>query len=447
MKPGDRVCHPKYGAGSIVAIFSRAGHMGAEVDFGWAREWVSAQELGLTISADPPKVSQTGRPVKTKGIPRISSDIVEARRGVFALKLGQVLEKDVLHLSTGTANAEKQLRGVVESALGKRAKSVLIEGAWGSGKTHLLTMLTAIANEKDMATSSIILDGVGTELSNPMSLLEAIFSSLRYPNESIAGGFRGKIAAFRKAGMDYSLSRKGGERVAKAIMALRSDAVDEPEVMHTLEDYFSLALPASHANDKLKHSLCSGMRLPPMRALKVEDRAERFCELLKAWTGFVTLTGAKGLVLVIDEVDVEYASTRWDSEKRYRRGRLLISLKKLMKDRIPLVIAFGSAPAQDEDLDQEDPIEALKSRIGGVDLTIKSPPPRVESLRALGAKIYDLYRQAYPEREWRGKHVSVKKWIDAFAETHIKSELHPVPRTFVRGTLEYLDIAITSNPS
>ena len=39
MKPGDAVRHPVLGDGAVISIASRGGDAGAEVDFGYMREW------------------------------------------------------------------------------------------------------------------------------------------------------------------------------------------------------------------------------------------------------------------------------------------------------------------------------------------------------------------------------------------------------------------------
>ena len=46
MKPGDEVQHPLLGGGRVVAVYAKGGQAGAEVDFGYMADWVSAAALG-----------------------------------------------------------------------------------------------------------------------------------------------------------------------------------------------------------------------------------------------------------------------------------------------------------------------------------------------------------------------------------------------------------------
>ena len=65
------------------------------------------------------------------------------------------------------------------AAARRQPQSVPVEGSWGAGKTHLLTLLTRLAAEQRLATATVILDGEGVTLSEPMGLMEAILGSLR----------------------------------------------------------------------------------------------------------------------------------------------------------------------------------------------------------------------------------------------------------------------------
>lgn len=445
MKPGGRVRHPSLGEGRVVAVYAKGGQAGAEVDFGYMAEWVSATELGeqsvdeREISQPELQIPEGGAPAAPRTLSHLPDDIVDARRGVLALKLGQVLERHVLRLSTGTEKIQADLEEVVSCAVQRQARSILIEGAWGSGKTHLLTMLSAIAAASGMATSSVILDGGGVALSEPMSLMEAFLSSLRYPGEPAPCGINRRLSQLRRSEARWELFHRGGERIADAIWEVPMSAFDEPEVVQVLEDYFTLNAPATQANLMLSRLGYWRVRLPPMKARRVDERPVRFCELLQGWTEFVALTGAKGLVLIIDEVDVEYASTIWSAEARRRRSNLLRALRKCLKTRLPLVVAFGGAPASGDVAARDDAVRDLAKRSGGFDLEIEAPQPNLQQTRELARRVHALYALAYPERMIKIDRDGLKKLLDAFAESHLKT-ISPVPRNFVRGTLERLDV-------
>lgn len=107
-------------------------------------------------------------------------------------------------------------------------------------------------------------------------------------------------------------------------------------------------------------------------------------------------TGAKGFVLIVDEVDVDYAATTgWaagSTQERIRRRSLLSSLGECLKTRLPLIIAFGSAPAGGEVAEEHDAVRDLVRMLGESVLTvIEAPRPDLAQMRQLLHHVADLY--------------------------------------------------------
>ena len=433
MRRGNDVRHPQYGDGVVVAVDS---HRGINVDFGYVAAWVPLGDLELpddversfeeTPDAPPPKSAERPLPVMSK-------DIVGARRAVLALKLGQVLEENVQELSIGTDDIQSEMEQAIVATVRRQPQSILVEGSWGSGKTHLLTLLTRLAAERGLATATVILDGEGVTLSEPMSLMEAILGSLRYPGEVVPCGVGNRLADLRRRRSFRDVRQSVGWRITEAIFQIPHRALDEPEAMEVLEDYFMLTLAPTRAKEKLRQLQCR-IRLPPLKAQRLDDRPERFCDLLKGWAGFCALTGAKGLAVVFDEVDVEYA-TRFEG----LRSPLLAAFDSLLREDCPILLAFGSAPASDHVGDAEDAVQDLVGSIAGM-RRIKAPLPSVEQTKELGVRLQELYARAYPTQTSSADPHEVRGQIERFAERYHVQTLDPTPRGFVRGTLEQLDI-------
>lgn len=443
MRPGARIRHPELGEGTVEFVVSRGGTAGAQVNFGYMSEWMSWEELGLGEPNAPwpgPTPDQAETVSAEVRLPMLPDEVVEARRAILALKLGQVLEEKVLDLSTGTDRVRTSLERAVAGVARRRPASILFKGSWGSGKTHLLTMLTKLASVGGLATASVILDGEGVRFSEPMGLMETLLGSLRHRGEAVPRGIGEQVAALRRSFIyPYELERRLGWRLAHAIFQVPVRCLDEPDAIDVLEDYFRMTLPATHANAKLRRLGNRGIALPPLKAGRVLDRPDRFCNLLKGWAEFCALTGASGLVVVFDEVDVEYASTIWNARRRDLRSELLKAFRRLLQQDVPLLLAFGSAPASDAD-DANDAVSDLVRRLGGLDLELDVPQPDLEQTRELGQRLTRLYADAYPDRMSNVDPQKLKALIDRFAERHQRG-LHPVPRNFVRGTLERLDVA------
>lgn len=439
MKPGDAVRHPVLGDGAVISIASRGGDAGAEVDFGYMREWVSWAELGL---ADLPEME--ANPPESETLPNLPCDVVDARRAIVALRLGQMLEENVLDLSVGTAVIQEALRQAVIAVAGRETRGILFKGSYGSGKTHLLTMLAALASRHGLASASVTLDGEGVTLCEPMGLMEALLGSLRYPGEAAPCRISQRFGSLRRRS-DRSIVKQRVGLIAEAILQTPLGAFDEPEVVDVLEDYFCLGLSATQARDKLQRLGYGGFDLPKIKAWRVDERAERFCELLRCWAEFCAATGAKGLVVVFDEVDVEYGSTLGDSmqqkKNRRRRRQLLEMLGEFIgpHENVPLLLAFGSAPASGNVGVSNDAVIDLKQHIPHMD-EIEAPQPNLEQMCELGSRLQHLYTRAYPELMSQVDQPETERLITNFAELYENANLLPTTRGFVRGTIERLDI-------
>ena len=450
MKAGDVVRHPSLGRGTVIAVRPRAGNTAALVDFGYLVDWVPVEEVGEPADAPEPagpetahaEHGQSGDPGNPEPLP---GKYVDARRGVLALRLGQVLRSDVRALSAGTERVQVRLEAVVEGALKRQPRALLVEGAWGSGKTHTLTMLDAIATDKGMASSSIILDGDRVCLSDPMGLVNAVVASLRYPGEPAPNGLRRRLPQFRREAERWRPRTPGGHTIANAIRSLPRAAFDNPDALDAFEDYLSLDLAPTVAAGKLQQLGYRYTRLPAIKAWYVAERAARFRELLAGWAEFIGRIGGKGLLAIIDELDVEYARTMgWGQAQRIKRERRAACLKALrgcLASDVPLVVAFGSAPGADV-AEEDDPVLDLRKHLGsgGRLVEIQAPQPDLPQMQAIGMKVLDLYERAYPGRMTGVDRNWLARQIENLAKSHMR-KASPVPRHFIRKALELFDIA------
>ena len=448
MIPGDRVRHQGLGAGVVLAVLARGRVSGAQVDFGYMVDWVPETELapagGLRLR-DSEGEGSRDEPKHWKPLGTLTENVVAARRAVLALKLGQVLQENVLDLSVGTTAAEALLRRAVGGAARRKPAGILVSGPYGAGKTHLLTMLASLAAREKLATASAILDGEGVTLGDPMTILEPVLRSLCLPGESAPAGVGRRLAELRKRGSRWDHGRRRWSRIAEAVFQLPVAALDDPDVLEALEDYLMTSLPASHANVRLRRLVRQPVQFPSMKAQRITDRAERFCELLWDWAEFCGAAGARGLVVVLDEVDVEYASTLWKVESRMRRQLLLQALNDLLGQPVPLVLAFGSAPATDEEA-ANDAAWDLTERMPRLQ-QVDAPRPDSAQMWELGRRLCGLYARAYPDWDSGDSSVdegSIERAIDEHAERYAQrygEPDDPAPRRFVRELLEWLDVA------
>ena len=451
MRPGDRVVHPKLGTGILTELRLKQSLQFALVDFGYTVEYVPADSLrsvGTAVSPRPIVPSPGSQRVTSSvALKPLAAEVAEARKGIIALKLGQIMESQVGFLSVGTQVAEKQLAQALTRAAEQRPTVVMVEGAWGGGKTHLLTLLSAMARREKFVVTSVVMDGLGVTLSDPMQLMEALTSGFRFPNEQVPGGLAHHLIRALRGGRVPALRARGAHVLAEALEQIPERALDEPEALHVLEDYLGLSLASSAAATQLRWLGFPRIRLPALKARSIEDRAGRFSELLHNWAQFVAALGARGLLIIMDELDVEYASTMWNGlaalRLRERRRMFLQELGRLTRYHAPVLLAFGSAPAGPDVAAEHDAVRDVRAATGGVDFEITVPEPREDDLRVLSERVRELYSQAYPASATVLKHPQFDQALERLLR-HYMQRPNPVPRQYVRMVLELLDILSSS---
>lgn len=470
MNDGDRVFHQQLGWGIVQRIVQKGVKEGAWVDFGYTKEFLRTEELHTdlktkaasyndqveiklkcidnteTVVAQEVRLIAEGidsakspHPIDSTSI----SEQINARRGLMALRLGQVIESQVFQLSVGTDQLKATLKNQIDKAIQLKPAFILLEGAWGGGKTHAMMLLQAMAREANFCASSMVMDGVALSLSEPMQMMEDALSSIVFHKDSGLQNLGDLMRMVVKKGKIPVLRTKGAKDIADLLSKIPIDAFDDSEALGHIQDYFSLSLSASQAKSKLKLLGYSAPGLPTIRVLRVDDRSHAFCALIRNWSNVLSSVGSRGLLLIIDELDVEYAATAYkdhaSAQKRERRRQFLQELHGVAGQRAPLIIAFASAPAS-SDLDPEnDAVEDILNIFGEDIIHLKVPVPKEEDLRVLFANLNHLYNIAYYGANSHPIEDRLGKIINILLERH-RRQANPIPRQFVRSVIETFDL-------
>jgi hypothetical protein len=327
---------------------------------------------------------------------------------------------------------------------------MLVDGAWGGGKTHALTLLQSLAREQKMTTCGAVMDAVAVTLSEPTRLMEAIVSSIRIPGDGSDDGIGHLLRMAKIQGRSPSLRARGAREVADALDSFPPRAFDDPEALQCIEDYFSFALSATQVRAKLRQ-LDYDLGTPPALITRwVDQRPKAFADLLRCWAQTLAVMGAKGLVVVLDELDVEYASTAYADRmswgRRARRSALLERIEGMSAAQCPLLIAFASAPAGPGVATEDDAVEHVREAFGSGLIHIRAPNPSEEDLKQLLVKLTSLYETAYPAKTlgFVGRRAT-----SLFGELYARYRRspNPVPRHFVRTALEAFDLLTVGEQS
>jgi len=356
-----------------------------------------------------------------------------ARQTLLALRLGQSTAESVRNLSVGMEDIENACRWGMGRAMEGKLSFLLFESPYGMGKSHALAHLKQRALRQTMAVGTVTLDGTGVSLCEPMSLVTGLAHTIEFPDERKDEGLPQRLA--QRAGRGLSIT--GGEILHQLLMAIDRDCVDNPDKWELIEDYLSLDATSSH----LKREL--GIKVPSLRARYREDRPARCSTIIREWASACTVSemGARnGLVILLDEADVDYARRGRLQNDMEQRAELLRAFRSIA-DSPPgdggfarLLVAVAITPGAS----QPDPIDEFKTELGEHLKMVRLRELTAGELRELGKRVVQLYQHAY-EVTGRNEEGAAEVLEKCLKFTGRQAEERN-PRKFIRLLLEKLDV-------
>lgn len=457
IKIGSHVRHQAYGIGRVLQLDWSSPQPKAFVNFGFASYWIVIATLTLVPSNDEPTAPPpaVGNPPSTplhsngQGVaPVLSSDATEARKGIAALRLGQVRRGDVVDLSVGLETLQESCQKTLADAAKGVPNAILIEGSWGGGKTHALTLLRAYARQNNFAITKTVLDGQDACFWDPYRLFGEMLRRLEMPGvESERGLVPHLLKAKAKAKESVAdLRLIGAYDVANTIASISSDAFADIEVAHAIESYLTYELPVSQVRSALR---MHGVVCPTLGALLPKYKHEKmaaFGSVVTLWVKILKTWGASGVVLVFDELDVEYAVTAKDTQvnekRRADRHTVLEALRGVLSVNVPVVMAFAAAPAPPGIATYADACEDIADVFHGKVWRHQAVSPSKQQLAELFARVVALYRRAYPEDALQFADNEQDVLLERLYALYVR-EPRPVPRQYIRTVVELCDLIAT----
>jgi len=340
----------------------------------------TGKAITLNSQALPPTVTRS----QVTTIPTWQS----ARQTLLALRLGQSTAESIKELSVGMDEVDSACDWGLNRAATGQLTFLLFESPYGMGKSHALAQLKNHALKQNMAVGTVTLDGTGTSLCDPMSLLSGLAHAIEFPDERRDEGLPQRLA--QRVGIGLNIT--GGELLHQLLTAMDRDCVDNPDKWERIEDYLSLDATKSDLRKEL------GINVPSLRARAREDRPKRCSLVIKEWASACTILGARnGLVILLDEADVDYAQRGRRTVDMEQRTSLLRSFRAIADAPAGdggfarLVIAMAITPGASN----PDPIEELKDELGAHLKVIRLRELSVGELRNLGKRVVKLYQCAY----------------------------------------------------
>jgi hypothetical protein len=283
-----------------------------------------------------------------------------------------------------------------------------------------------------MAVGSVVLDGMGVSLCQPMSLPATLAHAIEFGDHG--EGLPARLAGLVRTGQTSKLKTACAEFLYGALSELTTDHVDDPEAWELVEDYLALDVAPSVIRQRL------GVRVPPLNTRSRADRPDRCALLMRDWARSVPPLGhPSGLALLLDEADVDFAlSGRTANEKEQRAA--LLQAWRVMADGGPggethakLLIALAATPGGNFD----DPLSELCSTLGLCARVIELPELSEDHMRELGQRIAAMYARAYQTNP----EARATEFVDACLQTIRGMHGRRNPRHFIRMLLEKLDAA------
>ncbi|MFO7675819.1 MAG: BREX system ATP-binding domain-containing protein [bacterium] len=295
MSTGTRVvAHPVFGEGEVRD--SRWGGTELFCEFASGLKlWLPTRRLRLVRLAAAELVAGVS--------PRVSAVTrVQACRIIEAFRLGIVPVQDIEAFTFGR---EREV-AIAESALAGLAQGTgdvyLVEGEYGTGKTHLLEYIHHRALKEGMCATVCRFDPLEVSPHRPKRVYRELISNLRYLKDGREHGYRDLLRD--ASGLEMRDHVFFGPVLAKL---RRLDAGNlESEVFWQWIEGESTKEYATDATSQ--NRVRGGQRIPAL--YDFSTAADFYCNILSGLSWIARQVGLKGLVLLVDEA--ETVTRLWD---------------------------------------------------------------------------------------------------------------------------------------
>lgn len=172
IKAGDQVEHEEFGIGQVLALLGTT----ATVEFFGETFDVEVGELLTRANGSSPVL---------KSAPVREGTNLAFRQAFEAVNLGVVPSNpdQLIKLTIGGDQISDEVRRMLDGAP-KRGASRIFMGYYGSGKSHHLRLVRAIALREGWVTASIELDPKSADPAKPFSVYQELITGLEFPMRS-----------------------------------------------------------------------------------------------------------------------------------------------------------------------------------------------------------------------------------------------------------------------
>jgi hypothetical protein len=396
----------------------------------------------ISRSADDELVTSHSLKVET-----LDDEMLKARLAILALRLGQCPESHIDEMTVGNEEVKEACEWALDRSHGGKPAIVVFESPFGKGKTHALNVFSSMARKRFRAVGSVVLDGIGITLTEPMTLLSNLAASIRFPEEQGFETLPERLCDLVRSRRVDRLRANSADFLADRLDRVPHEIADLPDAWEIVVDYLSCILPASQAAQQLApfRENARSLSLPAIVANRVGERADRCVTMLREWAQACMVVGAhRGLLVLFDEADVDYGNTGFSSKMVERREWLYQSISELATSHQKSYLSIGIAitPGEDNYWGVEAVDEILNNLDPRCTRHVQLRDLTKRDFIQLGKRVATLYAKAY------GSAVFSPKEAEAHAEK-LRSQMELrvndscLPRRFIREFIECLDLEAT----
>ncbi len=326
------------------------------------------------------------------------------RQAMEALRFGLVPYAALDEMTLGYGHLHAWISSRLPETHNGTPQVSAVFGPFGAGKSHAMAVIRQVAERRGYLTARVEVDGQTVSLAEPEKLLHALWGTLRGETFTSATPLLDLyIAAANKWKSVPAVAPKGIDRTLHNFTvikeAVRRDAIgDHGEALDAVLAS-SPTVSASAVNNQLR--VAKVMRTGEMATMKriigsrVDERPYDFVEALAGHAIMAERAGHQGIVLTIDEFEVDQSLLA--PAKRQQLVRLLQVLSQYLKgntDHRAAPVALFFATVGEDGHTGDRVIEQLISDRPEARYNLHPWLPE-EDLRDLAGKINRLYAAAY----------------------------------------------------
>lgn len=365
-------------------------------------------------------------------------------RVIESLRFGLVPEYYIDQLTIGF----EKIKDVTEKIL-RKCEAFLpvgfqVCGEYGCGKSHTLSVMRYVARNDGFFTLKVEVDGESISLSNPSKLLNMLFLSVQdndiYSDYPLVNLFL-KALLLKNDSFEKLKRFETIQKYLNVITALGELGLVD-EYSYFLESLLSCSdeVSATDVNkmlsEALRYSGYSNLKLKTLISRKVDERYLDFIETLAGIATLVAAAGYKGLIVTIDEFEVE----RIKNPSNYKLVQNMLQVigqylsGNLNIPKAPLCIIFSAINQGGEKGDPDITRYISKTPENMFEVTKWSEHQKIELLK----KLHVLYCETY--QLWSEFSLNTGENLTKLIESKLPNNESRQIRSIIKWYLTLLDL-------